>query len=60
MIPTELDLVVRDANSMKIFAGEDPTVILGEWREWRQASILAGKWLDPEPFKKKKAERCLK
>lgn len=48
--------VIRDAASMERFASGDKTFVLGEWKEWRDASREAGKWLDPEAFKKRKTD----
>lgn len=44
---------IRRANSMKVFAGGDPTFKFGEWCEWFEACMKAGKQLPPEDFKRK-------
>lgn len=48
--------IIRNAESMKVFAGDDETFNLGEWREWRNACIWDG-YISPEEFKAKKAAK---
>ena len=46
--------IVDCAESMRVFAGDDESFKLGEWKAWRTACEREGKLLDPELFKSKK------
>jgi hypothetical protein len=45
--------VISRADSMHDFAEGDPTINLGQWRDWYAACCSAGKRLPPSDFKKK-------
>jgi hypothetical protein len=45
--------VINRADSMHDFAEGEPTINLGQWRDWYAACCSAGKRLPPSDFKKK-------
>ena len=49
----ERHYVISRADSMHDFAEGEPTINLGQWRDWYGACSAAGKRLPPADFKKK-------
>jgi len=47
----EHDYILRSAESMKVFAGEHPTFVYGEWKAWRAACMAQGKAIPPAEWK---------
>lgn len=52
ILEMESNSQAREAESMRMFSGDDKTFCFGEWREWRKACLEAGETLPPEDFKK--------
>ena len=48
----DISIARRRAESMKIFAGEDDSFCLGDWRAWEAACMKEGRVLCPLSFKK--------
>lgn len=47
----------REAELMDKFSNGDESFVLGEYRTWKDACFIAGRTLDPEPYKALKASR---
>ena len=43
--------IIDVAGSIKLFAGNDETFNMGEWRKWHNACLREGKILETELFK---------
>ena len=54
MIPSEDALILRKANSMKIFADGDPSFVFGEWRSWEAACLAEDRTIPPAEFKERR------
>lgn len=52
-MPTALDLVRRDAESMRVFADGAPTFMFDQWRDWRKACLIERRQIPPAEFKQK-------